>query len=624
MSRTKQNSIAPLAIGIRLAVWMGLLLALIAAPAQANRIVEVRVGNHPTFTRLVFEMDAFSGYQVERRSGADGSEQLTVTLEATTPTREITSKSVGIESINIAESLDHAVAQIRLRKPGLQMKEMILSNPPRIVLDFVHSAAAIAELTADPYAKPAPAEPKPVVAKVAEPKPEPKPAVAAKPAPEPVVAKVAEPKPEPKPAVAPKPAPEPVVAKVAEPKPAPKPAVAAKPAPEPVIAKVAEPKPKPVAAPVAPADLAEEIEAVDPEPAIAKVVEPNPQPVATPVAPAALAEEIGIIDPEPGAEATASSLAAEAARRAAIRDAIPGVHKRGDLEPPSDPTSEWDPSDPSAEATPEQIADAADAIQDAPQDSSSRVLTPPSDDAQQRVPSPSDINRRGDQPKPANSGLPFNMITLAGIAAGVLVVVFVTVRLFRRRSLPQDLDVTALADAFDDDAEASDSEASDQIASERFTLNDSPSDDYAPQVEEQNTAAYSLSEVAANANEPETGLYNEDSEGEKPMDMETTRDLPTERDDFAMPPVTAMSGGDSDISQLVQELASRIATLETRLDEANDSRERLERQVAAQSEELRVQRAAIARTQRALRSLSRSEEEQATEPALRQPSQPAK
>jgi hypothetical protein len=45
--------------------------------------------------------------------------------------------------------------------------------------------------------------------------------------------------------------------------------------------------------------------------------------------------------------------------------------------------------------------------------------------------------------------------------------------------------------------------------------------------------------------------------------------------------------------------------------------------VAAQSEELRVQRAAIARTQRALRSLNRSEEEQATEPALRDPEKPA-
>ncbi len=107
------------------------------------------------------------------------------------------------------------------------------------------------------------------------------------------------------------------------------------------------------------------------------------------------------------------------------------------------------------------------------------------------------------------------------------------------------------------------------------------------------------------------------------MDMETSN-LPTERDDFGASPAAVMSGGANDMSQLVQELAGRIANLETRLDEANDSRERLERQVAAQSEELRVQRAAIARTQRALRSLSRSEEDQATEPALREPSQPAR
>jgi hypothetical protein len=223
---------------------------------------------------------------------------------------------------------------------------------------------------------------------------------------------------------------------------------------------------------------------------------------------------------------------------------------------------------------------------------------------------------------------------MAGIAAAALIVLVVAVRLFRRRSLPQDLDVTTYADAFDGDAaasdsktsdvEASDSEASDRIPAEGFAMDDSTTDDSpTPLVEEQNTAAYSLSEVAANANEPETGLYDEDSEGEKPMDMETT-DLPTERDDFSVPPAAAVMGGDSDVSQLVQELASRIANLETRLDEANDSRERLERQVAAQSEELRVQRAAIARTQRALRSLSRSEEDQATEPALREPSQPAK
>jgi septal ring factor EnvC (AmiA/AmiB activator) len=123
--------------------------------------------------------------------------------------------------------------------------------------------------------------------------------------------------------------------------------------------------------------------------------------------------------------------------------------------------------------------------------------------------------------------------------------------------------------------------------------------------------------VSANAIEPGSGLYDDDSEGEKPMEMRTT-DLPADRDQFNMAP-GVMSAGDGDLARLVQELADRVAALETRLDEANDSRERLERQVAAQSEELRVQRAAIARTQRALRSLSRSEEDQATEPALREP-----
>ncbi len=588
MSRAKQNSVDRLAIGVRRAAWMVLSLLLLAAPAQANQINQVRVGNHPSFTRLVFEMDGFAGYQVERQTGADGVEQLTVTLEASTPAREITSKSVGIESVSIAQSADRAIAQIRLRKPGLQMKEMILSNPPRIVLDFVHSAAAVAELTGDPYAKPAPAEPKP----------EPKPVVAkVEPKPEPVVAKV-EPKPEPKPVVAkvePKPEPKPVVAKV-EPKPE----------PEPVIAKVIEPKPAPK---------------VDP---ISVPVEPTPNPVSVPVEPENLSEATGTTDSAQDSEDTASSIAAaEADRRAALRDSIPGAHKPDDWQPPIEPTEE---------SAPEQIADAAEATEEAPLGSASRAVKPVTDAAQRRAPSPSDINRRADKPKPASSGLPFDMLTLAGIAAAVLVVLVVAVRLFRRRSLPQDLDVTTLADAFDDGAAASDSEtfesktsdgeASDRIPAAGFAMDDSATDDGpVPLVEEQNTAAYSLSEVAANGNEPVTGLYDEDSEGEKPMDMETT-DLPTERDNFSVPPVAM--GGDSDLSQLVQELASRIANLETRLDEANDSRERLERQVAAQSEELRVQRAAIARTQRALRSLSRSEEDQATEPALREPSQPAK
>jgi hypothetical protein len=61
-----------------------------------------------------------------------------------------------------------------------------------------------------------------------------------------------------------------------------------------------------------------------------------------------------------------------------------------------------------------------------------------------------------------------------------------------------------------------------------------------------------------------------------------------------------------------QELEERFAQLEQRLEEVVDGNDRLGRQVAAQTEELRVQRAAIARTQRVLRDLSRGDE--ATEP----------
>lgn len=56
------------------------------------------------------------------------------------------------------------------------------------------------------------------------------------------------------------------------------------------------------------------------------------------------------------------------------------------------------------------------------------------------------------------------------------------------------------------------------------------------------------------------------------------------------------------------ELARRIEALESRIAELLEARERLERFAAAQNEELRVQRAAIARTQRILRGISRPED----------------
>ena len=117
------------------------------------------------------------------------------------------------------------------------------------------------------------------------------------------------------------------------------------------------------------------------------------------------------------------------------------------------------------------------------------------------------------------------------------------------------------------------------------------------------------------------GLFDDEPEKEnETMDIEST-DTSMERTASELPTQMGVGiAGATDVARLVQELERRVAQLETRLDESVDARERLERQVAAQSEELRVQRAAIARTQRALRSLNRGEEEQATEPAIREPS----
>jgi hypothetical protein len=81
-------------------------------------------------------------------------------------------------------------------------------------------------------------------------------------------------------------------------------------------------------------------------------------------------------------------------------------------------------------------------------------------------------------------------------------------------------------------------------------------------------------------------------------------------------------GGGEEVMSMLRAFEQRIAGLESRLDEVSEAKERLERQVAAQTEELRVQRAAIARTQRAVRNLNRPEDEAPTEPALRDPARP--
>jgi hypothetical protein len=153
-----------------------------------------------------------------------------------------------------------------------------------------------------------------------------------------------------------------------------------------------------------------------------------------------------------------------------------------------------------------------------------------------------------------------------------------------------------------------------------FDETDSQSSDESPTASHDASGA---SDLDSFFDDKDDAKMNPETRGDEVMNQGLS-DLPTERDAAALPSAAPLSaaGPDPDVLRVVHELERRMGQLEGKLGEANEARERLERQVAAQSEELRVQRAAIARTQRALRTMSRGEdEEKATEPALRDDTQ---
>ena len=92
--------------------------------------------------------------------------------------------------------------------------------------------------------------------------------------------------------------------------------------------------------------------------------------------------------------------------------------------------------------------------------------------------------------------------------------------------------------------------------------------------------------------QPDTGRGADES-----MGMEATEPIPTERSASSAPPPPPAGAADA------TNLEGRVAQLEGALAQLTQSRENMERQLAAQTEELRVQRAAIARTQRVVRSI---------------------
>ncbi len=467
-----------------------LLFTTLASAALAAEIIDVRVGQHPTFTRVVFELDAAAGYQLSKGAPTNGGEELVVILQATSIPRKVQAPRKSLLGlVRVQPDGRQAVARIELKRSGLVVKERIMSNPYRVVLDVIDPTAAA----------PAP-----------------------------------KPKPAPKPAPKPKPVPKP------EPEPAPPP-----PAPEP------EPEP--------------EVEAD-------VIVEE---------------EEVGGLDDDLLAPPDDDPL----------------------LPPPDGATAE--PSEGSM----------------ATMGQNDRVDPPRS------VPTPAPTPSRTPTPTPPvveeEGGGMGTLLGFVGVAALVGIGAFAFLKLRGGRAADDEEELA------DDDGPSPFAGLTDAEPIAEPEQETEATSDGGPQLtldalvdEMPEGAVEEVSEAQVEPDLAQTTITAQGEEGEEePFALVQEEDglatdaVPTPAD---AGPVFATEDDEEEISEeemakLIQQFEQRIAALESRLDEQSEARERLERQVAAQTEELRVQRAAIARTQRAVRNLTRGEEDGPTEPALRDP-----
>ena len=119
------------------AIFALLAALLLATPGRAADVVAVRVGDHPTYTRVVFQLDAPAGYGIERRTAEDGTSEILVRMDAGSTPRSLDRRTVMVERISVEEGQDRSTARIRLRKNPSRVRELILTNPPRLTFDLV-------------------------------------------------------------------------------------------------------------------------------------------------------------------------------------------------------------------------------------------------------------------------------------------------------------------------------------------------------------------------------------------------------------------------------------------------------------------------------------------------------
>jgi hypothetical protein len=500
-------------VGAAIAAW-----TLGATGAGAARVSEVRVGTHDDgHTRIVVELDSPAGYRLQSPQQG-GQPELIVDLDATSIQRDVPSKSLVVKKVHVEPTAAGSTVRISLATGDVAIKEMLLANPPRIVLDL-KARGPIPKSDADAIA----ATDEPEVTASAEPI-----------------------------AVAP---PTPAKAEVPKSEPAAEPAAAVEKSEPPAQRETILPAPTKLALP----------SAVAPSEAKHDMMPPPPT------------------DPQPDLEPTAAD---EPAARPTL---IPAIERENSTAQQATAPSSPTPA-PSAEERRKAITAKA------PQ------TTPSSDSLVDLATSP---------------------MGLAVIGGVVLLLAIVVMR--RRRAAEDDDPLYTVMSA--DDAGAGVSmdaaypvdEAEDHppvlaalgpYEPDAFEEASEPAVRVGPSGPRQVALgrASEASELSA------VSILGDDADSIFDAEPEVVASpVPV-----AVAPMPEPSPVATQLGYVSAEVERRVAELERRLEQLTEARERLERQVAAQTEELRVQRAAIARTQRVVRTIAKTED-MATEPVPRAP-----
>ncbi|MHC4410533.1 MAG: hypothetical protein ACYS0F_16205, partial [Planctomycetota bacterium] len=537
------------AIATCLALWLPL-------PALGAKLVEVRVGRHTGYTRVVLQTDTPVEYTLTRSKSGN----VRIELGADASPRRLTSKSDVLREVIVENTGEGALARLRLHRPDVAVKEMVLKSPPRIVLDLTPGVA------------------QPVVTAAAAEKPAPKPVAVA---------------PEPKAKVA-SPAPKAEAASTSV-------AVKEEPKPEAVDASASAPEKEAVGAAATGGRLADSKTASAPE---AKPAAPESQKAESAAADAAKANRTASKDSDAAKVNETASKDADAAKEArgaaeAKQDAAKAkLAESGSTGEVVDPATEG-----VAKAPP--IADRG-RLREMPKPPPARRAKPSEPPAPAPAPTPGAL---------AFLPAPFDDPLVLGGITGLLVLIAALVAVRRRGAgrAEEELDSPfASSEPFSVAESPQPATASFDVPA---PMEEASADGDLPGIPGQEAAADSAGPSAGGTAGFEVGdsLFAGEPEAEAEEEKETDARA------FAPAPVVDLGETDApalggDVMRVVEELERRMGQMETRLEKVVDAKERLERQVSAQTEELRVQRAALARTQRVLRNVSRPEDE-ATEPA---------